>query len=190
VQWIARNVDSLGGRPGQLAVCGWSAGANLAAVVCQRARDAEGPHINGQVLVTPVTGSDFTLRSYVDNAEGYALTTSLMRWFWDQYADPADRKDPQASPLYAKCFSNLPPALIVTCEFDPLRDEGVAYAEALRAAGVNVRHLACRGQIHTSITAVDAIPSSAGAREEIAAWLRGFIAGLPTVTAKSAAIIV
>jgi acetyl esterase/lipase len=175
VQWIARNAELLGGAPGRLAVCGWSAGANLAAVVCQLARDRGGPRIDGQVLVTPVTGSDFTLPSYVDNAEGYILTAALMRWFWDHYADPADRRDPKAAPLYAGDLSNLPPALIVTCEFDPLRDEGVAYAEALNAAGVQVRHIACRGQIHTSVTAVDMIASSAGARNEIAATLRQFL---------------
>ena len=175
VQWIAQNAELLGGAPGRLAVCGWSAGANLAAVVCQLARDSGGPQIGGQVLVTPVTGSDFTLPSYVDNAEGYILTAALMRWFWDHYADPADRKDPKAAPLYASDLTNLPQALIVTCEFDPLRDEGVAYADALKAAGVNARHIDCRGQIHTSVTAVDRIASSAAARNEIAATLRQFV---------------
>ena len=175
VQWIARNVESLGGTPGQLAVCGWSAGANLAAVVCQLARDAGEPRIDGQVLVTPVTGSDLTRPSYVENADGYILTTALMRWFWDHYADPADRRDPRAAPLHAKDLSNLPPALVVTCEFDPLRDEGAAYADALQAAGVSVRHLPCRGQIHTSLMAVDVIASGAGARHEIANALRQFM---------------
>jgi acetyl esterase/lipase len=160
--------------PDQLSVCGWSAGANLAAVVCQLARDAGGPRIDGQVLVAPVLGSDFTLPSYVDNAEGYVLTTTLMRWFWDHYASPADRRDPRAAPLYASDLSNLPPALVVTCEFDPLRDEGAAYADALRAAGVAVRHLACRGQIHTSLMAVDVIASGARARQQIALALREF----------------
>ncbi len=103
-----------------------------------------------------------------------------MRWFWDHYADPADRRDPRAAPLYAKDLSNLPPALVVTCEFDPLRDEGAAYADALQAAGVTVRHLACRGQIHTSLMAVDMMASSAGARQEIAVALRQFLgAGVP-----------
>ena len=174
VQWIARYGKSLGGMPDQLSVCGWSAGANLAAVACRLARDAGGPRIDGQVLVAPVTGSDFTLPSYVENAEGYVLTTTLMRWFWDHYADPSDRRDPRAAPLYASDLSNLPPALVVTCEFDPLRDEGAAYAEALRAAGVAVRHLACRGQIHTSLMAVDVIASGASARQEIALALREF----------------
>jgi acetyl esterase/lipase len=180
VRWIARHAESLGGAPGQLAACGWSAGANLAAVVCQLARDAGGPRIEGQVLVAPVIDADFTRPSYLENADGYVLTTPLMQWFWNHYADPADRHDPRAAPIAAKDLSNLPPALVVTCEFDPLRDEGVAYAEALAAAGVSVRHLSCRGQIHTSLTAVDLIASSAAARREIGLALRQFLrAGEP-----------
>jgi acetyl esterase/lipase len=151
-----------------------------AAVVCQLARDAGAPRIEGQVLVAPVTGSDITLPSSLENAEGYVLTTPLVRWFWDHYADPADRRDPRVAPLYAKDLSNLPPALVVTCEFDPLRDDGAAYAEALHAAGVAVRHLDCRGQIHTSLHAVDVIASSASARQEMALALREFSrAGVP-----------
>jgi len=174
VRWVAANAETLGGVPGRLAVCGWSAGGNIAAVVCQMARDAGGPRIAGQVLVTPVTDQDLTRASYVANGEGYVLTTALMRWFWDHYADPADRLQPKASPLRAKDLSGLPPALVVTCEFDPLRDEGAAYAEALARAGVDARHLGCRGQIHTSVPAVDVIRSAASAREEIGAALRGF----------------
>ncbi len=177
VQWIARHAESLGGAPGQLAVCGWSAGANLAAVVCQLARDAGGPHIDGQVLVTPVIGADFTRRSHAENADGYILTTALMRWFWDHYADAADRRDPRAAPIEASDLSRLPPALVVTCEFDPLRDDGTAYAAALKAAGVDARHFACRGQIHTSLMAVDVIASGASARQEMAAALRQFMRG-------------
>ena len=174
VRWIAANAAALGGRPGQLAVCGWSAGGNIAAVVCQMARDAGGPRIVGQVLVTPVTDCDFTRESYVANGEGYGLTASLIRWFWDHYADPADRPHPKASPLRAADLSNLPPALVVTCEFDPLRDEGAAYAAALAEAGVEARHLACRGQMHTSLPSVDVILSAAAARAEIGTALRRF----------------
>ena len=174
VRWIAANTERLGGEPGQLAVCGWSAGGNIAAVVCQLARDAGEARIAGQVLVNPVTDCDLTRESYVANGEGYMLTTSLMRWFWDRYADPAEREHPKASPLRADDLSDLPPALVVTCEFDPLRDEGVAYAEAMAAAGVEVRHLGCRGQIHTSVPSVDMIRSATGAREEIGAALRRF----------------
>ena len=178
VQWIAANATALGGVPDQLAVAGWSAGANVAAVVCQMARDAGGPEITGQMLVTPVVDCDFSRSSYVDNANGYVLTTALMQWFWDHYADPPERQDPKASPLRADDLANLPPALVVTCEFDPLRDEGEAYAEAMAEAGVQVRHLPCRGQIHTSLTAVDVVISGAAARAEMGAALRQFFGAL------------
>ena len=174
VQWVAEHAAELGGVPGRLAVAGWSAGGNIAAVVCQPARDVGGPAIAGQLLLNPVTDSDFSRPSYTDNGDGYFLTAALMAWFWDHYADPAERTDPKASPLLAASLANLPPAFIATCEFDPLRDEGLAYAEALSAAGVSVRHLACRGQIHTSLTGVDVIVSATGARAEMADALRQF----------------
>jgi cation diffusion facilitator CzcD-associated flavoprotein CzcO/acetyl esterase/lipase len=176
VRWIAEHAAELGGVPGQLAVCGWSAGGNIATVACQRARDAGGPAIAGQVLLAPVTDCDLTRPSCVENGEGYILTTPLMKWFWDHYADPDDRTNPLASPLRARDLSHLPPALVVTCELDPLRDEGVAYAEALKAAGVPVRHLPARGQIHTSPLLVDIIVSGAPIRAEMAAALRQFFA--------------
>ena len=175
VQWIAANAIELGGIPGQLVVAGWSAGGNVAAVVCQLARDAGGPDIVGQLLLTPVTDCDTTRGSYQENGEGYLLTAPLMEWFWDHYADATDREDPKASPLRAADLSNLPPAMIVTAEFDPLRDEGDAYAEALAAAGVPVRHLAARGHLHTSVTMVDVILSGAGIREQMAEGLRELI---------------
>jgi acetyl esterase/lipase len=174
LKWIAHNEIELYGIPGQLVVAGWSAGGNLAAAVCQLARDAGGPAIVGQLLLTPVTDSDLTRPSYVENAEGYVLTSGLMRWFWDHYADPADRDDPRAAPLRARDLSNLPPAMIVTAEFDPLRDEGVAYAQALLAAGVPVRLLQARGHTHTSLTMVDVVLSGAAVRAEMATALREF----------------
>jgi len=173
VRWIARHAKELGGIPGQLVVAGWSAGANVAAVACQLARDAGGPDILGQVLLTPVVDARMDRQSYVENAEGFVLTAPLMRWFWDHYADPADRDDPKASPLVGN-FSNLPPALIVTAEFDPLRDEGVALAEALAAAGVPVHHLAARGHVHTSLTMVDVVLSGADLRAQMGAVMQSF----------------
>jgi cation diffusion facilitator CzcD-associated flavoprotein CzcO/acetyl esterase/lipase len=167
VSWIAANAAGLGGIPGQLAVAGWSAGGNLAAVACQLARDAGGPDITGQLLVTPVTDCDLGRPSYVGNGDGYVLTAPLMRWFWDHYADQADRATPKASPLRGT-LAGLPPAVVVTAEFDPLRDEGKAYAEALAAAGVPVRHIQARGHVHTSLTMVDAVISGAPVRAEMA----------------------
>ena len=176
VKWAAGHASELGGIPGRLAVAGWSAGGNLAAVVCQLARDAGGPAIAGQLLLTPVTDSDPSRASYSENGEGYALSASMMRWFWDHYADQADRTDPRASPLRATSLAGLPPAFIVTGEFDPLRDEGAAYAEALRDAGVGVTHVLARGHIHTSIPAVDMLVTGAPIREQMSDALKGFFA--------------
>jgi cation diffusion facilitator CzcD-associated flavoprotein CzcO/acetyl esterase/lipase len=171
VQWIAAHAVDLGGIPGQLVVAGWSAGGNVAAVACQLARDAGGPDITGQVLLTPVTDIDAGRGSYHDNAEGYVLTAALMDWFWDLYADEADRSDPRASPLRGD-LSGLPPAVVITAEFDPLRDQGAAYAEALASAGGQVRHISARGHIHTSLTMVDVVLSGAPVRAEMAEAIR------------------
>jgi len=173
VEWIGANASELGGIPGQLAVAGWSAGGNVAAVACQLARDAGGPEIVGQVLLTPVTDCDMGRPSYQENGDGYILTNGLMNWFWNHYAEQEERRHPKASPLHGD-LSNLPPALIVTAEFDPLRDEGAAYAQALAAAGVKVDHLVARGHIHTSIAMVDVILSGAGPRARMGEALKSF----------------
>ncbi|TWS93902.1 alpha/beta hydrolase fold domain-containing protein [Reyranella sp. CPCC 100927] len=174
--WIARNTADIGGRPGPVVVAGFSAGGNVAAVVCQLVRDRGGAEIAGQLLLCPVTDHDFTRSSYNENAQGYHLTKAMMHWFWDLYCSPAERNDPRASPLRGQ-LAGLPPALVVTCEFDPLRDEGIAYAEALAAAGVKVSQLQARGHIHTSLAMVDVIITSVGPREQMAQAVRGF-AGL------------
>src|SRR3954469_19522006 len=171
LQWVAAHAIELGGIPDDLVVAGSSAGGNLAAVVAQRARDAGGPVLRGQLLLTPVTDSDMTTGSYRENAEGYVLTADLMRYFWDHYCDPEQRSEPIAAPLRGR-LADLPPAIVVTAEFDPLRDEGIAYADALRAAGVPVEHIAARGHTHTSLTMVDVVLSGAPLREEIALRLR------------------
>jgi cation diffusion facilitator CzcD-associated flavoprotein CzcO/acetyl esterase/lipase len=182
VQWIAANAGALGGVPGQVAVAGWSAGANLATVVCQQARDAGGPMISAQLLLTPVTDCNLDNGSYRENADGYILTAALMRWFWDHYADPADRDDWRATPIHGQ-LGGLPPAVIVTADFDPLRDEGDAYAAALDAAGVPVTHVRARGHTHTSLTMVDVVISGARVREDVAAAFRTYLsraAAVPT----------
>jgi cation diffusion facilitator CzcD-associated flavoprotein CzcO/acetyl esterase/lipase len=172
-QWVDANAASLGGIPGQLAVAGWSAGGNIAAVACQTARDAGGPRISGQLLICPALDSDMTRPSYAENGEGYILSTALMHWFWDHYADPADRGDPRAAPLRGN-LDGLPPACIVVADFDPLRDEGAAYARALQTAGVPARRIRARGHTHTSLTMVDVVISGTPVRAEMAAALRDF----------------
>lgn len=171
LQWVAAHTIELGGIPDDLVVAGWSAGGNLAAVVAQRARDEGGPRLRGQLLITPVTDGGMDTGSYRDNADGFVLTASLMRWFWNSYCDPEQRTEPTAAPLRGE-LAGLPPAIVVTAEFDPLRDEGIAYAEALRAAGVPVEHVAARGHTHTSLSMVDVVLSGAPVREEIALRLR------------------
>jgi acetyl esterase/lipase len=180
LRWIAEHAAELGGRPGPLLVAGWSAGGNIAAVACQLARDRGGPPIAGQLLVCPVTDCTFDRPSYNENATGYFLTRSLMYWFWDLYCSPADRTDPRVSPLRGKLVS-LPPAFVATCEFDPLRDDGIAYAEALAAAGVPVEQLQARGHFHSSFTMVDVVLTGVDGRVKMAEALRRF-AGLPQKT--------
>jgi acetyl esterase/lipase len=174
VRWIADHGIELGGIPGELAVGGWSAGGNVATVAARMARDAGGPDIVGQLLVNPVTDSDMTRPSYRDNAEGYILTKPLMEWFWDHYMDGADRADPRVAPLRADDLSGLPPAVIVTSQFDPLRDEGQAYARALEGAGVVTQQVFARGHTHTSLTMVGLVLSSVPVRAEMGDALRGF----------------
>ena len=176
-RWIAEHAAELGGKTGPVLVAGWSAGGNIAAVTCQLARDRGGPDIAGQLLVCPVTDCTFDRPSYNDNAVGYFLTRSLMYWFWDLYSSPADRTDPRVSPLRGK-VAGLPPAFVVTCEFDPLRDEGIAYAEAMAAAGVPVEQLKARGHFHSSFAMVDVVITGVPGRVQMAEALRRF-AGLP-----------
>ena len=176
-RWIAEHTTELGGTPGRLLVAGWSAGGNIAAVTCQLARDRGGPEIAGQLLVSPVTDCSFDRPSYSENGTGYFLTRGLMYWFWDLYCSPADRTDPRVAPLRGK-LDGLPPAFIATSEFDPLRDEGIAYAEALAKAGVPVEQLKARGQFHSSFTMVDVIITGVNGRMKMAQALRRF-ADLP-----------
>jgi cation diffusion facilitator CzcD-associated flavoprotein CzcO/acetyl esterase/lipase len=177
-RWIAEHASELGGQPGPVLVAGWSAGGNIAAVTCHLARDRGGPQIAGQLLVCPITDCTFDRSSYNDYATGYFLTRSLMYWFWDIYSSPADRTDPRISPLRGK-LAGLPPAFVVTCEFDPLCDEGTAYGEALAAAGVPVEQLKARGHFHSSFTMVDVVITGASGRVQMAEALRRF-ADLPS----------
>ncbi|ORA55706.1 steroid monooxygenase [Mycolicibacterium chubuense] len=175
--WVAENATALGGDPNRLVVSGWSAGAGLAAVVCLAARTAGVPAIAGQALLAPVTDTDTARTSYAENGSGYDLDASLMQWFFDQYCDPPDRRDPRIAPLRADDLRALPPAVVVTNEFDVLRDDGEAYASALRAAGVPVEHIRARGHTHCSLTMVGLVVSGAPVREQFAAAVRRFFCG-------------
>lgn len=150
-RWLAEHAQEIGVDRQRLAVGGDSAGGNLAAAVSLMARDRGGPAIAYQLLIYPVTapakGTDSA--SYRENAENYLLTRGSMEWFWDHYlSSEADGRNPYASPLYASDLSRLPPAMVVTAEFDPLRDEGRAYAKRLQEAGVAVKSAHNEGMIH------------------------------------------
>jgi acetyl esterase len=153
-RWVAENAASLGCDSKRIAVAGTSAGANLAAVVPLMARDRGGmPPIAFQVLVYPITDGSMNTRSYRENAEGYFLTAASMAWFWKHYLnDDNDRVHPYAAPINASELRGLPPALVITAEFDPLRDEGEAYASRLRAAGVPVTCTRYDGTIHSFVS--------------------------------------
>jgi acetyl esterase len=147
--WVAGAAQELGIDPAKIIVAGDSAGGNLAAVTCLMARDRRGPSISQQVLIYPITDFNFATLSYRSCGEGYYLTRDAMHWFWREYlAQPEQGAEPYASPLRAESFQGLPPALILTAEFDPLRDEGEAYARRLAEAGVAFELARYPGLIH------------------------------------------
>jgi acetyl esterase len=148
-KWVVAHAAELGLDASRLAVGGDSAGGNLAAVVALMARDAGGPAIALQVLIYPVTDVVAETRSYADFADGYLLTRESMRWFTAHYLKSKDdARDWRVSPLRAPSLAGLPPALIVTAGFDPLRDEGEIYGGRLRDAGVTVDYVCYGGMIH------------------------------------------
>lgn len=174
---VAEQGAALGVDGARLAVAGDSAGGNLAAVVALLARERGGPRLRHQVLIYPVTDHDFERASYRENGDGYFLTTEAMRWFWDHYLpDRARRDDWRAAPLRAEKLAGLPPATIVTAEYDPLRDEGEAYAARLREAGVSVSLRRYEGQIHGFVSMLDLLDAGRRAADEIGAALRRALA--------------
>ena len=177
-RWVAEHAAELGGDAKRIAVGGDSAGGNLAAVVALMARDRGGPRLAHQLLVYPVTDAGLDTASYVENGEGYFLTADMMRWFWNHYLrSHADVENPYASPLRAREVGGLPPALVITAEYDPLRDEGEAYAARLRDAGVPVRTTRYAGMIHGFFGMGALFPQARTAIDEAAAALGGAFRG-------------
>jgi acetyl esterase len=177
VQWVAGRGREHGMDPQRLAVAGDSVGGNLAAAVTLLSRERGGPDIRLQLLFYPVTDAAFDTASYRQFAEGYHLRRDAMMWFWDQYTtNPGERNQITASPLRASTeqLKGLPPALVITAEADVLRDEGEAYANKLRQAGVRVMAVRFQGTIHDFVM-LNALATSAAARGATAlatAWLR------------------
>jgi acetyl esterase len=152
-RWVRSHASELQLDATRLAVGGDSAGGNLAAVVSITARDAGDLPIAYQLLIYPATDQHRNTPSHTTNGQGYLLTTETMDYFTGHYiADPAQYKDWRASPLLHTDLARLPPALVLTAGYDPLRDEGVAYAEALTAAGNRASYVCFERQIHGFIT--------------------------------------
>ncbi len=173
-EWVSRNASAISADLDRIAVGGGSAGANLAAAVCLMARDRGGPALAFQLLVYPVTDRNFETASYRQNAEGYMLTRDSMIWYWDQYLNNAsDASDPYAAPLQAGDLAGLPPALVMTAEFDPLRDEGEAYADRLEAAGVPTQCIRYDGMVHGFFGMHDSVDKAREAVTQASAAPRG-----------------
>ena len=172
-QWAAGNAAALNADASRLAVGGDSAGSNLAAAVCLMARDRGGPSVGFQLLVYPVTDRNYNTGSYVDNADGYQLSRDGMIWYWDHYlASDADASNPYAAPLQADDLSGLPPALVITAEYDPLRDEGEAFARALESAGVPTTCTRYDGMIHGFFGMAAAVDKGRQAVDQASEMLR------------------
>ncbi len=177
-RWVAEHAAELGIDPARLAVAGDSAGGNLAAVTALRVRDEGGPALRFQLLIYPVTDCRMGHPSMEENAEGYLLTRDTMRWFIGHYlGDGGDPADPLASPLLAEDLSGLPPAHIIVAEYDPLRDEGIAYGERLRDAGVDVTVSNHAGMIHSFVSLGAVLDGGRKGLDEAVSALRAALHG-------------
>ncbi|MGJ7516612.1 alpha/beta hydrolase [Pseudomonas baetica] len=171
--WLVENAASLGVDGGRLALAGDSAGGNLALAVSRLAAQRQGPKISYQCLFYPVTDARCDSQSYEKFAEGYLLSSAMMYWFWQQYLqDTGQGDDPLASPLRADSLVGLPATTLITAEFDPLRDEGEAFARRLLQAGVSVRLQRCEGMIHGFISMAPFVERAAQALSDAVADLR------------------
>ncbi len=171
-QWVVDNAARLDIDAENVAVGGDSAGGNLAACVCIKAREQNGPSIVHQVLVYPVTDAAMDTESYVENADGCMLTRDSMVWFWDNYIGTHNKDNYLISPLKAEDLSDLPSATVLTAEFDPLRDEGESYGARLLAAGVATQVKRYDGLVHGFISTVDILDPAKEAVELIASRLK------------------
>jgi acetyl esterase len=172
-RWAAAHAEEVGGDPARIAVAGDSAGGSLATATALRARDEGGPALRGQLLIYPVLGYHTPpTPSYIENAEGYGMTREAMVWFWEQYlADESQATHPHAAPLLAPDLRGMPPALVITAEYDVLRDEGKRYVERLRASDVPARLSRYDGVHHRFAELIGILDQADQARDEMCAWL-------------------
>ena len=169
LQWVASHLNVPGTTPAPLMVAGDSAGGNLAAVVAHRATRAQAPRLSAQILIYPVTDCDLDTGSYTDPDNQLLLDRATMAWFWARYLpDPCARLDPEASPARAADLAGLPPTIVLTAEYDVLRDEAERYAALLEQAGVPVAVHRFAGQAHGFFTMIDLLPVSREAHELVA----------------------
>jgi len=173
-RWFMAHADDAGVDRDRLFVMGDSAGGTLATVTALAVRDQLGPHLRGQILVYPITDHvDAGAASYTEFADGYGLTRDGMRWFLRHYAaDPHDATDPRVCPVRMPTLRGLPPAFVVTAEYDVLRDEGERYAERLREDGVDVTFERAAGLHHGFIRLFGILEEPAQWIDRIAAWMR------------------
>ena len=177
-KWVSDNTGVLNVEPNRLAVGGDSAGGNLAACVALMARDRGGPKLAFQLLIYPATDcADDTpsQREFANVSRDYLLSRADMEWFWGHYLGPNDRRNPVACPALAKSLGDLPAAFIITAEIDPLRDEGEAYAEGLRRAGVNAKLKRYNGVCHGFFSMASMIDKGRQAVSDSCAELRSAI---------------
>ena len=176
-RWAVANAAALGADPGRVFVAGDSAGGNLAAVTALRIRDEGGPKLLGQLLIYPVTDYYWPgTPSMTENADGYGLTRAGMIWFWNHYlADPSDGASPHASPLRSRDLGGLPPAMVITAEYDPLRDEGEYYADRLRQAGVPTEMKRWDGMNHGFFFWPGVVDKATAAMDEACGWVRAML---------------
>jgi acetyl esterase len=173
VGWVAEHAEEFGGDPLRIAVGGDSAGGNLATVACLMARDHNVLDLDYQVLIYPIIDYDLHTASYLQYAQGFFLTRSEMAWYWEQYIERLDdRRHPYVAPCRSFDLSGLPPALVITAEFDVLRDEGESYARQLQAAGVPVKLSRYDGMIHGFVRRFSFFDQGKSAIAEIGRELR------------------
>jgi acetyl esterase len=176
--WLREHIEFDGGDSSRVGVMGSSAGGNLAAAVSLRVRDAGLPPLATQILAYPVLDSGMKYRSYAEYASGYGLQSDQMHWYWDQYVpDKGRRRDPYASPMHAPSLRGMPSTLIVTAEFDLLRDEGRAYADRLRSESIEVDLVEYEGQVHGFLSAVGVMHDADRGVADIARWIRSRLCG-------------